>query len=524
MGALSTSPAQADPDERKAVLAALRTLGGRATVPEVVAATGLTVDRAEAALRGVVETHRGHLEATDDGQLVYLFPGGVVPRDHVPLPVRAWRAAKRGALAAFKVWTVLMLAGYSLLFALLAVVALVLLVTKGEGDLDDGAEILWLPLRVLFEVWFWFGIPGLPDRRPPRRLKGHVRGVPIPERLFRFLVGPPDPASTAEARNRRAASLVRRQRGVLAPLDLVLHDGLPPEAAAEELARLAVALGGDFEVSPRGEVVAVFPELVKDASALRGTGAGRGPAVESAAAKASAPLHLWERPLQGPPFSGNTRSTDAWIIGGNVFNLAASSLVLAGGGLLTGAAAALFGLVEGPVTLFLGWIPLTFTLLFLSIPLLRLPRWRRRREEARDREAVAAVLEAIHAGGGEAVISREGLARRNRRLDAARLGAALERVSAWFGADVEEAPSGEVIHRFRAPRDTLEEVEALRDRLGLDRKRLGEVVYSSDDDPSTAARRDLEAFDRALGRPGHRQGRGLPPPEPPESPGDGDGS
>jgi hypothetical protein len=501
----SSTLAPSNLDDRGAVLSALRGLGGRATVAEVVAATGLDMERARTALRGVVETHRGHLEATDDGELVYAFPGGIVPRDHVPLPLRLWRGAKRGALAAFKVWTVLMLAGYSILFALLAVVLLVALVVKSDGDgWEGGAEILWLPLRVLFEVWFWFGIPGLPEGRAPRKLRGHTRGVPIPERLFRFLVGPPDPSNAAEARNRRAAGLVRSRRGVLAALDLVLADGLGPEEAQEELARLAVALGGDFEVSPGGEVVSVFPGMVVDASAIRGGGR------EVRGGRESAPpsRYLWERGVPSPPFSGNPAGTDAWIVGGNLFNLAASALVLAGGVGLTGAAAALFGALVGPVaTLFLGWIPFTFSALFLSIPLLRLPGWRRRREAALGREATGAVLQALTAAGGEGTISLESLARRHPRLDPRRLGEALERVSAWFGAEVEETPAGEVLHRFSGPARTLREVEEMRARLALDRRQLGEVVYSSGDDAATAARRELDAFDRALERPE----RGLPP-------------
>lgn len=507
----SSVPAVPDLDSREAVLAALRRLGGRATAGEVVAATGLTVDRAAAALRAVVETHRGHLEATDDGELVYSFAGGVVPRDHVPLPLRLWRGFRRGALAAFKVWTVLMLAGYSVVFALLAVVLLVALMAKSDGDgWEGGLEILWLPLRVLFEVWFWFGIPGLPEGRAPRRLRGHTRGVPIPERLFRFLAGPPDPAGSAETRNRRASTLVRSRRGVLSPLDLVLADGLAPEEAAEEVARLAVALGGDFGVSPGGEVVAVFPHLVVDASAIRGGrragGAGTG--------TPDSPRFVWERPATPPPFSGNPAGTDAWIVGGNLFNLAAASLVLAGGAFLPGLAGAVLGALAGSAaTLFLGWIPLTFSLLFLSIPLLRVPGWRRRVEQARVQEATGAVLGALAGAGGEGALSREGLVRLHPRLDPGRLGAALDRVSAWFGAEVEETPAGEVLHHFSLPGRTHRQVEAMRESLALDRRRLGEIVYSSEDDEATAARRDLEAFDRAL-----RQ-RELPQPE-----GDGGGA
>ena len=501
-------------EDRQAVLSALRALGGTATVADVAGRSGLSVGRAEAALRAVIETHRGHMEATNSGELVYTFSGGVVPRDHIPLPTRIWRATKAAAVWGFKAWTLIMLAGYSLVFAVLAVVALVALMAKSDDGWEGGAEILWIPLRVLFEVWFWFGIPGLPEPRRPRRLggKGKDPGPPIPERVFRFIFGPPDTAPSLEERNRRGAALIRERAGVLSPVDLVRVEGFGLEEAEEEMARLTVALAGDFEVSPKGEVVALFPELVMDSSRLRAREEPvalpppdrreRLPAPPTSITPAPRPV--WASVPPVPAFTGNPGGTDAWIVGANTFNLAASSFVLAG----AGAAGAAITTMAGPgplsaATWILGWIPLTFSALLFTLPLLRIPGWQRRKEKRLQVEARGAVLrlmmEAAERGAAPA-LSAELVKARNPKLDPDRLRKALEQLSSEFEADVEPAPGGVLMHHFRNLPRILEEAEVVRGSRDLTSRQVGEVIYSSDDDPEEAARRELRRFDLDLDR------------------------
>ncbi len=501
-------------EDRQAVLSALRALGGTGTVADVAGRSGLSVGRAEAALRAVIETHRGHMEATNSGELVYTFPGGVVPRDHIPLPTRIWRAMKAAAVWGFKAWTLVMLAGYSLVFAVLAVVALVALMAKSDDGWEGGAEILWIPLRILFEVWFWFGIPGLPEPRRPRRLggKGKDPGPPIPERVFRFIFGPPDTSPSLEEKNRRGTALIRERAGVLSPVDLVRVEGYGLEEAEEELARLTVALAGDFEVSPKGEVVALFPELVMDSSRLRAREEpaalpppdrrGRLPAGPTPSTPAPRPV--WASVPPVPAFTGNPGGTDAWIVGANTFNLAASGFVLAG----AGAAGAAITTVAGPgplsaATWILGWIPLTFSALLFALPVLRIPGWQRRKEKRLQVEARGAVLrlmmEAAERGAAPA-LSAELVKARNPKLDPDRLRKALEQLSSEFEADVEPAPGGVLMHHFRNLPRILDEAEVVRGNRNLTSRQVGEVIYSSDDDPEEAARRELRRFDLDLDR------------------------
>ncbi|HIF07622.1 MAG TPA: hypothetical protein EYQ64_11940, partial [Gemmatimonadetes bacterium] len=77
----SVAIAEAQPD----VLKALRTLGGRGTVGDVVSTVGLPRDEVEGTLKNLLESHQGHLEVSESGELIYLFDRDLIRRDRVPL-------------------------------------------------------------------------------------------------------------------------------------------------------------------------------------------------------------------------------------------------------------------------------------------------------------------------------------------------------------------------------------------------------------------------------------------------------
>jgi len=204
------------------------------------------------------------------------------------------------------------------------------------------------------------------------------------------------------------------------------------------------------------------------------------------------------------PFTGNPQGTDAWIIGANTFNLAASAFVVAG----AGAAGAALTTVLGPGPLstaswVLGWIPLAFSALLFSIPVLRVPIWKGKKEKQAQLEARAAVIRLLMEGaerGAAPALSQELLQARYPRMDSGRLQQALERLSSEFGADVEPGAGGEVVHHFRTLPWILQEASVVRESRDLGRRRLGEIIYSSDDDEGEAGRRDLRRFDLDLRR------------------------
>lgn len=489
----------------RTVLKAVRDLKGRATLGDVVARTGVLQSEAEASLRRLLETRRGHLEVGEVGTLVYSFNPDLVRRDDEPLlsrlSERAWGAFK----TAFKVWTLVMLAVYLVVFVALLVAA-VLGLKKGDNDGWGGGRSrgrrggnINFPS---FWFWYWIWSPGWGWGRPyyGHRWEDRVGGrdkaqVPLYKKVFAFIFGPDRPQPTQAQKDRSLVRLVRSRRGVVTVADLVQHTGLRRHEAEEEMARLMSAYDGDVKVAPGGELIYVFPELMVSAH-------GR--------VSEQAPDPAWRR-LEPPlELTGNDRGTNLAIGFVNAFNLtaAATAPLFIFPRLGLGGPAAWVGLV---------WVPLVFSSMFFGIPLFR--KWSVARENGRRaqdnlrkvllssvyRTSVvpdgAQPLTAEMAGQevskalGQKGALPSGAARSLSQRD---VEAQLLQLTADWDAAVEAGGAGRVEYRFPEIRKELLAGEQARNALALEKKEVGEIVYSSGDSTKQAEEREAAAFDREL--------------------------
>lgn len=470
-----------DREGRRGTLEALRALGGRATVADIVAATGLVQANAEAALRSVLATHTGHVEVGERGDLVYAFEPGLLQRDHVPWYRRLLSRAKRAAVTAFKVWIALTLVVYFVVFLALAVAALVAVVFKRDDvdfDMRGGRHISldWL--------WFLFWTPDFRWGEPYRgsrweSLHGR-RKVPFYKKVFAFVFGPASADPTQEEADRELVRLIRARAGVLTWADVVRHTGADATTAHDELGRMLGAWDGDARATDDGHVVYLFPDLMVSA---RGEVA------------AQAPEPAWKRLLPKREVTGNSAGANAAILGINTFNLAGV------------AAAALFLLptlgLSGPVAWSaLVWVPLVFSMLFFLIPLLRslsVARENRRRQTLNVRRLVLrAVTEAAlmrQALDPQALLASPG---NGVGVSLRDVEAILLSLVAEFDGTVEPGEDGRPRYRFDALGETFRAGEEARRALQYERRRIGEVVYSSADEPEQEARREIDTFDRDM--------------------------
>jgi hypothetical protein len=477
----------AEPDRK--VLRALRSLHGRATVGDVVAATGLAQAPAEQSLRDLLTTHRGHLAVGEKGDLLYAFDPKLIRRDHVPAWTRFKEAAKRFLTAAFKVWIVAMLVLYFVLFVALMIAALVAQ-SRGDGDRRGGGRHgghFHIP-----SWWIWY-LFWTPDWRRGRRYYGHQwepkregrSAVPFYKKVFAFVFGPDRPDPTQEQRDREVLRLIRARNGVLTVAELVEHTGLSFPAAIDEMGRLVGAYDGDVRVSEGGELVYVFPALMVSAH-------GR--------VREREPDPAWRRLEKPRELTGNDRKSDVIIGALNGFNLVAAATapwwIFPRLGI--GGAAALVGLV---------WVPLVFSALFFAIPLARRAALRRDNRARRARNVRKVLLGFVYRKSLDAEPLTLASATRAVRTvlddDTVREGAVdaeLQRLIVELEADVAPADDGAVTFRFPAVRRQLEAAEHTRRQLQLEQKELGRIVYASDDTDEESGRRALADFDAELER------------------------
>lgn len=489
-------------EQTRTVRKALKRLDGTATLGDVAAETGLPQADAEAALRDLLEHHRGHLAVGDRGDLLYQFDPKFLERDHAPTWVRIRETAWNVFKAIYKVSVAVVLVVYVVIFVALAIAAIIAANKDGDGgDIFEGGGGggrrggggFGGLSDVLFWYWIWnpnwgWGRPyygdryGLPRDRNDRRAR--AQRPPFYKKVFAYVFGPDRPEDTPERRDRQLLRLARARGGVLAPADLVQATGIGLDEAEEELARLMVAHDGEAEAT-EGGVVHTFPDLMVSADAER---ADRRPAP------------AWRRLEPDLPVTGNSTGSNVAISLLNGFNLVAA--------------------LSAPFTIFpaLGisgvaaWIglsifPAAFSASFFAIPLLRrfgVRRENRRRRERNVRRALLGLITHASLGGSEAGrISeteairtvREALGEKHGKPK--RVRAAIDRFIAEFDGEVEVDSEGATYYRFPGFRTAIETAISVRERARLSRG-VGSIVYDSGDDEKQAAERELAAFDRAL--------------------------
>lgn len=478
---------KSDSLEAVRVLDALRAGGGAATLGDIASATGLPIEAAREALNDLLEARRGHMEVGESGDVVYRFDKKLLRRDSEPFWDRMKKTGWKLFTQGFKAWIVVMLVGYFVVFVALAIAAL-LAASRGGGSRSrfprgHGGR---LPIPS-FWIWYFFWTPRWRLGRPYyghrwELSQGKENRVPFYKKVFAFVFGPDVPNPTREQLDRSTVRLIRSRQGVITTAELVQHSGLPVPEAEEEMGRLTGAYSGEVLVSPRGELVYAFPELMVSAKGK---------------IKVRAPNPAWRR-LESPQLvTGNSAGANAGVAGMNAFTLVAATTAplfifpqLQIGGVL-----AYWALV---------YVPVIFSVLFFSVPLLRWMDVKRQNRHRAGRNLRKVVLGFVYEAAltddyvtAEALAAKVGQAL-EASVEPAQVTDVLNGLAAEFDADVEPAADGTLEFRFPSVLRQFVAGRDLRKGLRLDERKVGDIVYSSADTNEEAGRRELEGFDREL--------------------------
>jgi len=445
--------------------------------------------------------------------VVYLFDRKLIRRNRVPPIQRLKSAAKRVLTGVFKAWIVTMLVVYFVVFVALVVAALIAMMSRG-GDRRSGGS--WgrgagrhrghfhFPS---FWLWYYIWTPrwrlGSPyyGRRWEATLEKDSR-PPFYKKVFAFVFGPDRPKPTRKQLDRSTLRLIRARRGALTTAELIEHTAMGMPEAEEEMGRLLGSYAGEPTVSADGELVYAFPELMTSA---------HGPVT------AREPNPAWMRMEYPMELTGNEKKHDAVIIGMNGFTLAAGATApwFIFPQLGIGGTAAFVGLVL---------VPVIFSVLFFSVPLLRVLGVRKENRTRKARNVRRLVLGLVYRealAGGRPITTEAATAHvqkkmKNRIVDPSDVEAALHQLAAEFYAavssgDVGPAGAGasssavasstegtSLQFSFPAIRKQFLASETVRRHLKLEDAELGDVVYSSADSDEEASGREGAAFDREL--------------------------
>ncbi len=493
MGNLEARPVEEG--QRRRVLQALRKSRGRVTVGDVVTATGLAREEAEGTLRSLLGTHEGHLEVSEDGDLIYLFDPSLVRRDERGAWERFQDAAWRAFKAGFKVWIMVMLVAYFVIYVTLAIAAFVALMSQNRNSSSSSRRGPNIPIFWLFYI-FW-----TPDWRYGSGYYGHsyqqqsrrssfgqsAPKAPFYKQVFAFVFGPDVLPVDPLERDRKAAELIRAKRGVITVADWVRFSGDSRAKADSELGRILAAFDGEVEISEEGEVLYVFKGLLLSAEG----------------AKVSEPPPAWHR-LEVPKSLTGNKSGPNWLIGVfNAFNLVFAVI----------SPSALFPILEisGPVAMVgLVYVPGVFSLLFFAVPALRWVALSRENLRRHERNVRRLVLRAVFASveGREQIAVPAGAVKEDvvkalRQVkttgDVAVIDQVWRETTAEFEADIAGVEQGEGGFVFPSLWRAFQEAEKARAALRLDQQKVGAVVFATADSNDEAEARELQAFERELG-------------------------
>lgn len=479
-----------DDRAQQVILKALGQSKGLVTVGDVVARTGLSRDEAENNLRLLLSTHEGHLEVTDEGELLYKFDPKLVRRDHRSSFEKFKESAAKFGRAAFKVWIVVMLVGYFVLYLALAIAAIAAQSRESSGR-SRGIPIGWI-FYIFWTPDWHYGSRYYGDSRnlpywEARRKRREGPKVPFYKKVFAFVFGPDEPERDPLDRDRELAAFIRSRRGALTTAELVEYTGQELAVAESEMARLMLAFNGDVEITDEGELVYTFAELMRSAESAEHAELARGAA--------------WNHLAQPKKLTGN-KTRDNTIIGFfNGFNLMfaiiSPSTIFPALGFHSGLA--WFGLV---------WLPLTFSVLFFAIPLYRMMKLKKANREAHLFNVRAGALRSVfgRARKGTPTLTSAQLKAEVGRFakeaptegDVEDVDAAIEQLALEFNAEPEIDEANRETWTFHEVSRGLSEGERLRAKLRLDRQDLGEVVFASDESLEQDQARLEAEFDKEL--------------------------
>jgi hypothetical protein len=247
------------------IMQAVEQLGYRVTVGDVATQAGLNVAVANQGLLALATEAGGHLQVSDTGDIVYLFPTNfrVILRDKsLRLRLQEWWKKLWGVLfylirISFGIFLIVSIA--------LITITIILIITAMNSDRDSndrGGD--FSGGFFYFPDLFWYLSPDYDTRqRERRREKSNLNFF---EAVFSFLFGDGNPnANLEERRWQEIATVIRNNQGAVVAEQIAPYLDNIGEGSAKEyedyMLPVLTRFNGQPKVSPDGQIVYYFPEL-----------------------------------------------------------------------------------------------------------------------------------------------------------------------------------------------------------------------------------------------------------------------
>jgi hypothetical protein len=484
------------------VIEAFRKQQRGATVADIVAKTALPLQTVRDLVPQAADEYSARLEVTESGEILYSFPRGFISKYRGfkarlgRFLEKAGKGLKLAAQALFKVWIMVMLVGYFVLFMVIALGALMLSVavssssssnnrsSRGHGGGIGGMYFASSVFNMIIRIWFYSELTKSMDSRWTGAADKRPKGKPLYKAIFSFVFGDGDPNADWDSREKQAViAYLQANAGVISLPEFMTLTGKDSAEAEERIVAYCAEFGGMPEATEDGTVAYRFDELLLRADKK-----------DRSFSAFSAPLKRLRS------FSSNPKKMNVWFGIINAVNLFFGGYffinALNTGHILTqahfDASSYLYGVVYVVLTRFaanplsfillgLGIIPLVFSFLFWIIPALRNFGIKKHNEtiklENLRKDAYGKIWDKP-LSVSPADINPVAEECRPKNMNAAR-ERALREIGVYSVPDVAIGPAGETIYSFKELEREKTALQKYRSSIKPDASDLGKTVFDS---------------------------------------------
>jgi hypothetical protein len=461
-----------------------------ATVADVCAATALPLSTVRELLPKAADEYSGRLQVTQSGEILYHFPEGFKSRYRgigVWLKKAAQKSAvfiKMGLSFLFKVWIMVMLIGYFVLFIALALASVFISVAAKSSNSDrrGGGFFGFRLFDLLIRLWFYSELtrPRYGNTSVTRKKKQYR---PMHKAIFSFVFGEEDPNGDWQERQSRAIiAYIQANRGIISLAEYMAFTGESSIEAEQTLLAFCSRYAGSPEVTEEGTIVYRFDELLLRADKVNTD-------------------ELIPPVKRLKTFSGNSKGKNGWFIAINAVNLLFGSYFLyqsfSAGQLLTEiqyqAASTLYSYTHyflqmitsdpvGIIRTVLGFTPFLFSFLFWLIPAFRYFLEKKENEEIKLSNFKRFSFGKIWTSPSK-IDAEKFLSVLNTECKPENISKARDRVIKDIGAisvpEIEQNEEGRMIYSFNELENEKRALEKYRAGIDPEQSQLGKTVFDS---------------------------------------------
>jgi len=470
------------------IIAALKRRKKGATAADVCAATALPLATVNDYLPKAADEYSGHLRVTASGEILYYFPDGFTSR-YKGLGVFVRKAVnkisafiKTASVFLFKIWIVIMLIGYFIIFLALAIGSVFLSVAAQSNNRNGrrNTSVNFGLFNILWRIWFYSELTR-PRYNYERNYKmNDIKKRPMHKAVFSFVFGEDDPNKDWDDRQYKAViTYIQAKKGVISLAEYMAFTGMNSLEAETSILSFCSKFEGSPEVTEEGTIVYRFDKLLLRADSVK-------------FGELDPPIKRLKK------FSDNTKTMNGWFAVINTVNLLFGSYFL----YQSNAEQLITDIQSKNVTLYaythyflsqmtndpyifiwavLGLIPLLFSVLFWVIPIIRYFKERKENNEIKLENFKRLSFSKIYSSPNNIDInifssSIPECSPPNFESSADRV---IKDMGAVFNPQIEVSQDGKTKYLFTDLETEKRALENYRNTIDTSRQKLGETVFDS---------------------------------------------